>query len=99
MSKVRPAFSEGASRDNIFQYFADKVKINSNACISAQKSTLDRQNVVHATASPQWLAGRPSHPFRGGPSASDSLWTRLGPDMYENGRSSLQHRRKGAIRR
>lgn len=55
------------------------------------------QDVVHATTSPQWLAGWPSHPVRGGPSPCDPLWTRLGPNMYENGRSSVQHRWKGLI--
>lgn len=62
----------------------------------SRERTTTFENVVYATASPQWLAGRPSHPVRGGPSARHPLRTRLGPDVYENGRGSVQHRRKGS---
>lgn len=55
------------------------------------------RHVVHATASPQWLAGRPGHSVWGGPSHCDPLWPRLGSDMHENGWSSVQHCWKGAI--
>ena len=36
------------------------------------------QNVVHASASTQWLAGRPANPFRGGLRGHHLLRTRLG---------------------
>lgn len=53
------------------------------------------QDVVHASASAQWLAGRPGHPFGGGPRGRHSFRTRLGPHLHEDGRGSVQHRRKG----
>lgn len=64
---------------------------------SALALTAWNQDVVHATASPQWLAGGPSHPVRGGPSPCDPLRAWLGPNVHENGRGSLQHRWKGLI--
>lgn len=56
------------------------------------------QDVLHASASAQWLAGRPGHPFGGGPRGSHSFRTRLGPHLHEDGRGSVQHRRKGNAR-
>lgn len=54
-------------------------------------------HVVHATASPQWLAGGSGHSVRRGPSHCDPLWARLGPNVHENGRGSVQYCWKGAI--
>lgn len=51
------------------------------------------QNVVHASASTQWLAGRPANPFRGGLRGHHLLRTRLGPHLHEDIQSSVQHRR------
>lgn len=53
------------------------------------------QDVVHASASAQWLAGRPGHSFGGGPRGRHSFRTRLGPHLHEDGRGSVQHRREG----
>nr|XP_023502353.1 thioredoxin-like protein 4A isoform X2 [Equus caballus] len=52
------------------------------------------QDVVHAPALAQRLAGGSGHPLGGGPSGRHSVRTRLGPHLYEDGRGSLQHRRE-----
>lgn len=43
------------------------------------------QDVVHAAASPQWLASGPGYPVGRRSGRGDPIWPRLGPHMYGDG--------------
>ena len=46
---------------------------------------LSAQDVVHAPAPAQWLAGGSGHPFGRRPRGRHSVWARLGPYLHEDG--------------
>lgn len=50
-----------------------------------QGSPASRQDVVHAAALAQWVAGGPGHPVGGGPGRGHPLRARLGPHVHEDG--------------
>uniref|UniRef100_A0ABI7VST8 Thioredoxin like 4A n=1 Tax=Felis catus TaxID=9685 RepID=A0ABI7VST8_FELCA len=52
------------------------------------------EDVVHAPALAQRLAGGPGHPFGGRPGGRHPVWTRLGPHLHEDGRGPVQYSRK-----
>uniref|UniRef100_A0A8B9IIU4 Solute carrier family 66 member 2 n=1 Tax=Anser cygnoides TaxID=8845 RepID=A0A8B9IIU4_ANSCY len=56
--------------------------------------SLARQDVVHAAALTQRLAGGPGHPVGRGPSRGHPLRARLGSDVHEDGRGVVQHCRE-----
>ncbi len=72
-----------------------QVDLTTTSCVFLEVCLDIHQHVVHAPSSSQWLASGPGYFIRGRPCDCYTIWPWLGPYVYENGWSVVQHGRKG----